>query len=127
MSHHERITVPNDLKVPAEIIQEAPAQAVLDMPEDIKAVATAPQEAVTVEVIERAPFNVEVYQIPHTKLGKEALKGVIVVPGATGAEVVMPGTPIAGQAREVVNLGGVEDFRGGNPGNKIGYDGIVRK
>lgn len=99
----------------------------ITVPEDMKAVTTIPENVVAVEVIEQVPVNIEVYQIPHTKLGQEALKGLIEVPGATGAEVVVPGTPIAGQVREVVDLGGIKDFKGGNPGNKVGYNGIVRK
>lgn len=127
MNKNKLITVPDNLKVTIETLQEVSAQAAMDVPEDMKAMTTTPEAVVAVNVIEQAPFNVEVYQIPHTKLGQEALKGLIEVPGATGAKVVIPGTPIAGQSREVVNLGGVEDFPGGNPGNKIGYDGIVRK
>lgn len=127
MNKNELITMPDYLKVatvvPAEVSTQA---AITHVPEALKAEAGRLEQHAPVTLIEQAPFNVEVFQVPRMKLGEGVVKMIVEVPGVTSNTIAEPGTAI-GPSRGRIVIGGLADYKGGNPGGVIGFKGIVRK
>lgn len=122
MSKNELMTVPNELKVIPELPRDVSTQPVIDMPESMKATVVSPEAVIAVDVIDQVPTNIEMYQIPRTlMLGEMALQETIQVLDAAGNTAVEPGTPLNGP-REKVVIGGLDEYKGGNPHGVIGYD-----
>lgn len=119
--------MPLEYRASAPVAVDVHHEAVItETPYQRESVAQEATDITSHEIID----NIGTFRIP--RLGGAAIEAVNravsidSVPGASSQPVVGPGAPVTG-SREKIVIGGIDEFKGGDPGHVIGFDQVTKK